>query len=97
MILLLMTSLRSIDSVGDVGTSGTVRVSSSESSESKPRARSTSSSSDEMLSSSWSEHTLRIASSISVIFAPTKGSDHVNASMKFGSQYGCDVALYCLW
>ena len=31
-----------------------------------------------------------------MIFAPTKGSDHVNASMKFGSQYGCDVALYCL-
>ena len=31
-----------------------------------------------------------------MIFAPTKGRDHVNASMKFGSQYGCDVALYCL-
>ena len=30
-----------------------------------------------------------------MIFAPTKGSDHVNASMKFGSQYGCEDALYC--
>ena len=79
--------------------SATVRVSSpssDESSSSSARCRSASSSSDETDSSSWSEHTDRIASSISVIFAPTNGSDHVNASMKFGSQYGCELALYCL-
>lgn len=60
------------------------------------RARSASSSSDETDPSSCSEHTLRIDSNISVIFEPTNGSDHVNASMKFGSQYGCELALYCL-
>jgi hypothetical protein len=26
---------------------------------------------------------------------PTNGSDHVKASMKFGSQYGCGRAWYC--
>src|SRR4051812_24651864 len=44
-------------------------------------------------SSSSLEHVLRIAISMSVIFSPTKGSDHVNTSMKFGSQYGWGVQL----
>lgn len=47
-------------------------------------------------SSSSCVHTDSTASSMSVIFAPTKGSDHVKASMKLGSQYGCEVALNCL-
>lgn len=37
-------------------------------------------------SSSSFEHVLRIAMSMSVIFSPTKGSDHVKTSMKLGSQ-----------
>lgn len=28
-------------------------------------------------------------------FSPTKGSDHVNTSMKLGSQYGCGEQLNC--
>jgi len=54
-----------------------------------------SSSSSPNADSSSSEQIERIARSISVILAPTKGRLHVKASMKFGSQYGCEVALYC--
>lgn len=36
--------------------------------------------------SSSSEHVLRMAISMSVIFSPTKGSDQVKTSMKLGSQ-----------
>ena len=31
-----------------------------------------------------------------MILDPTKGRDQVKASIKFGSQYGCGDALYCL-
>jgi len=37
-------------------------------------------------SSSSFEQVFRMAMSISVIFSPTKGNDHVKTSMKFGSQ-----------
>ena len=39
-------------------------------------------------SSSSLEQVFKIAMSISVIFSPTKGSDHVKTSIKLGSQYG---------
>jgi hypothetical protein len=31
-----------------------------------------------------------------LLFSPTKGKDHVNTSIKLGSQYGCGVQLNCL-
>lgn len=34
--------------------------------------------------------------SIRLTFSPTNGRDHVNTSMKFGSQYGCVEQLNCL-
>lgn len=30
-----------------------------------------------------------------ITFSPTNGNDHVNTSMKFGSQYGCGEQLNC--
>ena len=38
--------------------------------------------------SSSAEHTDITFNSISVVFSPIKGSDQVNTSRKFGSQYG---------
>lgn len=46
--------------------------------------------------SSSSEQMLSTLTSISVTFSPTNGSDHVNTSMKFGSQYGWGEQLNCL-
>ena len=45
-----------------------------------------SSSSGPLLSSSSSEQTASTARSMSVILDPTKGKDHVKASIKLGSQ-----------
>lgn len=39
-------------------------------------------------SSSSLEQVFRMAMSMSVIFSPTNGRDHVKTSMKLGNQYG---------
>lgn len=50
---------------------------------------------DEFSRSSSSESVPKMAISMSVIFSPTKESDHVKTFMKLVSQKGCGVLLSC--
>jgi hypothetical protein len=98
-ILFLICCLRCAISLGVNARSAIVRVSSSSddvsSNSSSLHTDKTASNISATLSHPADQHKPQGGSIYGLLLAPTNGKLHVKASMKFGSQYGCELELYC--